>query len=98
MTIGAPIKDVMMLIGKLPVGKICAIHEKNNMRNTPDKMTKMYKSRICVFLKTMRQMCGTANPINATGPTKAVAEAVKTAEEMRISHLVFLILIPIVCA
>lgn len=43
-------------------------------------------------------MCGTANPMNATGPTNAVADAVNIADEINISHLVFLMLMPMVCA
>lgn len=97
-TIGAPIKEVIILIGKLPEGNNCAIHENNNIRKTPNNMTKRKSSIICVLLKTIRQMCGTANPMNATGPTNAVADAVNIADEINISHLVFLMLMPMVCA
>lgn len=97
-TTGAPINEVMMLMGKLPFGKIWAIQENNSIAKIPNKMTNIYKGIISVRLNKIRQICGTANPMNAIGPTKAVAEAVKIAEEIRMNHLVFLMLIPIVCA
>src|SRR5690606_7063483 len=97
-TTGAPIKEVIMLMGKLPFGKIWAIQENKSIAKIPDKMTNIYKGMISVRLNKIRQICGTANPMNATGPTNAVAEAVKIAEEIKMNHLVFWILIPIVCA
>lgn len=97
-TIGAPIKEVMMLIGKFPFGKIWEIHKNKSMEKTPNKTTKTYNLETSVCLKRIRQICGIANPIKATGPTKAVAEAVKMAEAIKINHRVFLMLMPIVWA
>lgn len=98
MTIGAPINEVIMLIGKLPLGKICAIHENNNMEKIPAKITKTYNLITWVFLKTILQICGIARPIKAIGPTKAVAAAVRIAEEIKINQRTFLMLIPMLCA
>ena len=97
-TIGAPMSEVMMLIGKVPFGKIWEIHKNRSIDKTPVRITKIYNCMISVRLNKIRQMCGMASPINATGPTKAVAEAVKIAEEIKISQRVFLMFTPIVCA
>lgn len=58
--------------------------------------TKSFPMSVC--LNAILQICGTARPIKAIGPTKAVADALSIADETNISQRVFLTLIPIVCA
>lgn len=86
--------EVMMLIGKLPFVKICEIHEKISIEKIPSSTTSVYNLPTDVCLKAIRQICGIARPMNAIGPTNAVADAVRIAEETKISHLIFLTLMP----
>lgn len=97
-TIGAPINDVMILIGKVPNGNKSVKIENNNIIHTPANNTQRNNKRIFPVFKTDLQMCGTANPTKAIGPVNAVADAVNKAAETNIKILNFLMSIPTDCA
>lgn len=87
-----------MLIGKVPNGKISVNIENKSIKNIPETKIQRYKTRISPVFKSVRQICGIANPIKPIGPAKAVAEAVSNAVAIKIIKRNFLIFIPSDCA
>lgn len=87
-----------MLIGKVPKGNKSVMIENNNITKTPDNTIQLNNILISPVFKIDLQICGTAKPINAIGPVKAVADAVKIADENNINKRIFFILIPTDCA
>ena len=98
MTIGAPNKAVIILIGNVPNGKTSVKIENNNIKNIPETKIQRYKIFISPVRNNVLQICGTANPIKLIGPANAVADAVNKAVEIKIVKRIFLILIPNDCA
>ena len=98
MTIGAPNKAVIILIGNVPNGKTSVKIENNNIKNIPETKIQRYKIFISPVRNNVLQICGTANPIKLIGPANAVADAVNKAVEIKIVKRNFLILIPNDCA
>lgn len=88
----------MILIGKEPLGKLCAIHAKISNKNAPTNTTRTNNFPISFSLKINLHIWGTANPTNAIGPTKAVVAAVSKDDEIKISQRICFTFMPIVCA
>lgn len=93
-TIGAPIKDVMILIGKVPNGKTSVNIENNKVKNIPDTIIQRYNNFISPVFKIDRQIWGIAKPIKPIGPVNAVAAAVNKAVEIKINKRSCFTLIP----
>ena len=65
--------DVIALIGNVKsCPGTCAITSQNNITIAPIKSVLQNKIKWLLVWKTSFAMCGTANPIKAIGPAKAV--------------------------
>ena len=99
MTIGAPNIEVIALIGKTNAcpGNWVNISQKS-IKIAPTHADSNNKFPCLLVRNNNLAICGTARPINAIGPTKAVAPPAKILVAKIIVNRVFLTDIPILAA
>ena len=95
MTTGAPNKDVIAFIGSVnSLFGSCAILSQINKMIPPSNETAGINILWLEVLKINFVMWGTANPIKAIGPQKAVITTVNKLVIIRMMFLLFFVLIP----
>ena len=94
-TIGDPIIEVTAFIGNVKsLPGNWAMISQNNKIIAPSKIVLQNKVKWLLVWKINFAMCGTANPMNAIGPTKAVILPAKMLVAIMISIRVLLKFIP----
>lgn len=95
MITGAPNKEVIAFIGRVNwLFGNCAIQSQSTKIIAPNKETAGINTLWLEVLNINLVTCGTAMPINAMGPQKAVITPVNKLVIINIRFLLFLVLIP----
>ena len=95
MTTGAPKIDVIALIGKVKSKPgNCETVSQSSIITAPSKMVAKNKVLWLLVWKTNFEICGTAKPTKAIGPTNAVILPAKIPVAIKIKLRCFLMLMP----